>query len=164
VGSDGVRIVRAAPGDREEVLALVERLLGELEDRPEEFVGLDRARTLRELEGAGEGFAAFLARAPGRETVGVVTVVETFAIYAGGRYGVIDEMYVAPEYRSAGVGRRLIEAAPEGTIVRLCESGYADTPSGRRRMLDCTAGWGEAPALLKFWVEHGLTYEPGGRR
>jgi GNAT superfamily N-acetyltransferase len=111
--SDGIRIVRAAAGDREEVLTLVERLLEELEDRPEEFAGLDRARMLREVEAAGQSFAAFLARTPGGEPVGAVTVVETLAIYAGGRYGVIDEMYVAPEYRSVGVGRRLIEAAKE---------------------------------------------------
>ncbi len=108
-----IRIVRATAADRETVVALVERLLEELEDRPEEFAGLDRERVLREVEASGEAFTAFLARRPGGDAVGVVTVVETLAIYAGGRYGVIDEMYVAPECRGAGVGRLLIEAAKE---------------------------------------------------
>ena len=113
MGPTAIRIVQAAAGEREDVLALVERLLEELEERPEEFAGLDRSRTLRDLEAAGESFTAFLARTGDGKAVGVVTVVETLAIYAGGRYGVIDEMYVAPEFRSAGVGGRLIEAVKE---------------------------------------------------
>lgn len=111
--ADGIEIVRARDRDRGEVLALVERLLLELEDRPEEFAGLDRARTLRDLASAGDRFAAFLARDAGGKAVGVVTIVETFAIYAGGRYGVIDELYVDPDCRSGRVGRRLIEAAAD---------------------------------------------------
>ncbi len=46
----------------------------------------------------------------------------------------------------------------DGTIVRLREHGYQNTPSGRRAMLDCATGWGEALTLLKFYVEHGLRY------
>jgi uncharacterized protein YndB with AHSA1/START domain len=45
-----------------------------------------------------------------------------------------------------------------GTIVRLVESGYRDTPSGRARQLECAAGWGEALALCKFYVENGIRY------
>jgi uncharacterized protein YndB with AHSA1/START domain len=50
------------------------------------------------------------------------------------------------------------EPAAEGTIVRLREHGYPDTPEGHRACLDCAAGWGEALVLLKFYVEHGLRY------
>jgi uncharacterized protein YndB with AHSA1/START domain len=50
------------------------------------------------------------------------------------------------------------EAAEGGTIVRLREHGYQDTPSGLRAMLDCAAGWGEALVLCKFYVEHGIRY------
>lgn len=46
----------------------------------------------------------------------------------------------------------------EGTIVRLKESGYVDTPEGRKRYLDCATGWGEALTLLKFYVEYGIRY------
>jgi len=105
-----IRIVEAGPGDREEVVSLVERLLRELEERPDEFAGLDREKTLRDLAAAGSRFTAFLARTPEGEAVGVATLVETFAIYANGSYGVIDEMYVAPDHRARGVGRQLIEA------------------------------------------------------
>ena len=51
-----------------------------------------------------------------------------------------------------------LEAVDDGTIVRLRESGYHDTPSGRSAILDCASGWGEALTLLKFYVEHGVRY------
>jgi uncharacterized protein YndB with AHSA1/START domain len=50
------------------------------------------------------------------------------------------------------------EPSPAGTVVRLREYGYHNTPSGLRAMLDCAAGWGEAMALMKVYVEHGITY------
>ncbi len=50
------------------------------------------------------------------------------------------------------------EEVEEGTVVRLREHGYQDTPSGRAAMLECAAGWGEALTLMKYYVEHGVTY------
>jgi uncharacterized protein YndB with AHSA1/START domain len=50
------------------------------------------------------------------------------------------------------------EPVEEGTVVRLREYGYHDTPSGRAALLECAAGWGEALTLMKFYVEHGVTY------
>lgn len=50
------------------------------------------------------------------------------------------------------------EARAGGTVLRLREHGYEDTPSGRRKMLECACGWGEALTLLKFYVEHGIRY------
>ena len=46
----------------------------------------------------------------------------------------------------------------QGTLVRLTERGFRDTPAGRRRQLDGAAGRGEALALCKIWVEHGVRY------
>ena len=50
------------------------------------------------------------------------------------------------------------EEVEEGTVVRLREYGYHDTPSGRAALLECAAGWGEALTLMKYYVEHGVTY------
>lgn len=47
---------------------------------------------------------------------------------------------------------------PDGTVIRLREYGYHDTPSGRRALLECATGWGEALALWKVYVEHGIRY------
>jgi GNAT superfamily N-acetyltransferase len=141
-----IEIRRAGPQDRQTVLELVERLLTELEELPKEFAGLDRDRTLFDLANAGDTFIAFLARISG-EPIGVLTVTETFAIYAGGRYGVIDEMYVVPEHRSSGVGRVLLEAAKELGMVR-----------GWRR-IDVTAPRGPAgERTVRFYERQGFVF------
>jgi uncharacterized protein YndB with AHSA1/START domain len=49
-------------------------------------------------------------------------------------------------------------AKDNGTIVTLTEDGYRDTPEGRANIVDCASGWGEAATLLKFYIEHGITY------
>ena len=45
-----------------------------------------------------------------------------------------------------------------GTVIRLTEEGYPDTPDGRAMILECASGWGEALALLKFYLERGVVY------
>ncbi len=49
------------------------------------------------------------------------------------------------------------EEHPEGTVIRLREHGYPDTPAGWTGFLDCSTGWGEALTLLEFYVEHDVT-------
>jgi len=51
-----------------------------------------------------------------------------------------------------------LEPSDEGTILRLQEHGFRNTPGGRAAMAECAAGWGEAVTLLKFYVEHDITY------
>ena len=41
-----------------------------------------------------------------------------------------------------------------GTILELEESGYETLTS----YMECATGWGEALALLKFYLEHGVVY------
>jgi uncharacterized protein YndB with AHSA1/START domain len=45
------------------------------------------------------------------------------------------------------------EPVADGTVIRLRETGYQDTPAALRAMLNCAAGWGEALTLWKFWAE-----------
>jgi GNAT superfamily N-acetyltransferase len=57
----------------------------------------------------------------GDEIVGFITLVETNAIYAGGKYGVINELYVRPKFRSEGIGKQLLSYAEQIRI----ESGWS---------------------------------------
>ena len=47
-----------------------------------------------------------------------------------------------------------------GTLVELVESGYHMTTKGLEALVGCATGWGEALTLLKFYLEHGITYGP----
>ncbi|AMO54452.1 GNAT family N-acetyltransferase [Endozoicomonas montiporae] len=75
--------------------------------------GLDKQAFINAAETllSGSGFWALLAKDHTGETVGVMTLSECAALYAGGHFGEIMEMYIEPEHRSAGVGAMLIDAA-----------------------------------------------------
>lgn len=47
-----------------------------------------------------------------------------------------------------------------GTILSVEESGHTTSPKDLEALVDCAAGWGEALALLKMYLEHGITYGP----
>jgi uncharacterized protein YndB with AHSA1/START domain len=62
--------------------------------------------------------------------------------------------------------RFTLEPRGEGTVVQVTESGYSYEEKDVLSCLDCACGWGEALTLLKFYLEHGVTYgevpaEPG---
>jgi GNAT superfamily N-acetyltransferase len=61
----------------------------------------------RELIRAGH-YAAIIAEYRNKPAA-VVTFTETYALYAGGKIGLIQEFYVLPEFRASGVGSMLIE-------------------------------------------------------
>lgn len=62
--------------------------------------------TCKELMNAGH-YAGLLAKVE-QEVVAVVTYTETYALYAGGKMGLIQEFYVCPEFRSKNIGADLI--------------------------------------------------------
>jgi GNAT superfamily N-acetyltransferase len=110
-----ITIRKAEARDLPVVFDLVERLLRELGEEGDELGALDVEGVRRLWLAQGERTFALLAESPSGRPAGVATLVEAFAVYANGFYGMINEMYVVPEYRSAGVGARLIaEAAAEG--------------------------------------------------
>ena len=72
-------------------------------------LGETAARLKEFLE--GDKYFVFVARDGGERGVGFVAMYESYALYAGGTFGTIAEMYVRPEYRSKGVGRGLLARA-----------------------------------------------------
>ena len=51
-----------------------------------------------------------------------------------------------------------LEPHESGTVVRLVEHGYEDGSTGTDDMLKRASGWGHTLTLMKFYVEHGVTY------
>jgi GNAT superfamily N-acetyltransferase len=103
-------LIQAAPADFERVGRLTFELLDEL--FPE--LGYQRdvcIATAKALLASGVSVWSFLATRSDERDIGVVTLNECSAIYAGGQFGEISELYVAPDSRSSGVGAALITAA-----------------------------------------------------
>lgn len=94
------------------VISLVAQLLYELGEEGDEAGTLDTAALAFVWREEADRHHVFLAY-EGDKAIGVVTVSETFAFYANGRYGVINEMFVVPGHRSAGVGKLLVDAVKE---------------------------------------------------
>lgn len=126
------QIRRATLQDADLVGDLVTALLDELYD-PE--YGVQRRpiyrRAAAELIAVPDIYAAFVAMAPENEALGVLTMSQCVSIYAGGRFGEINEFYVMPPWRKSGLGRALIAAATEEALRRgwpALEVGAPDLP------------------------------------
>lgn len=105
-------IHRATPEHSDTVANLVFRLLTDLVGHKRNIDPKQLADTSRALLSRDDGFHAFLCERQG-EFVGVITVSRSASIYAGGYFGVIEELYVKPEYRSNFIGKRLLDCAIE---------------------------------------------------
>lgn len=101
-------IRRAGAADASTVAGFVDALLVELSGAPSRPEA--RLRTATELLAGDDRVFGFLAF-DGETPVGVIMLAESAAIYAGGAFGVITELYVVPEQRSSGVASRLVAAA-----------------------------------------------------
>src|SRR6187455_1929748 len=107
-----LRIDQLSIQDADLVFEWVLKLLMELGEEGEELGELNRTEVLQRWKERNNKYFVFVARAD-KEVAGILTLSVAFAIYANGEYGVIDEMCVAPEYRSLGVGAKLVEAAKD---------------------------------------------------
>lgn len=101
-------IRRATTADAELVGSMVARLLATLRGGAVQEAPYTEAAN--RLIGVGERVVAFLAFED-NECIGVMTLNECAAIYNGGPFGQISELYVSPDARSKGIGSQLLNAA-----------------------------------------------------
>jgi GNAT superfamily N-acetyltransferase len=139
------------PRDFELCVSHIEALYAELFG-PGGLPTLHDVQQLREqLAGRGPLHWAFLARDADGAAVGFMTLAESFAIFARGRYGIINELWVHPDARAQGVGAAL--------LLHCKAFGRA---RGWRR-IDVTAPPGpEWDRSFDFYRKHGFT--PTGRK
>jgi len=84
--------------------------------------------------------------------IAVVTMTETYALYVSGKIGVVQEFYVAPEYRASGVGSMLIEQVKD--YGKKCHWSCIEL---------CTPPLPEFERSLNFYQQNGLN-PVGGRK
>lgn len=99
---------RATSADADTVAAMLARLFSELSEGDEAPAAALREPVSHVL--SSPSCAIYLALVDARP-VGVMTLEAGFAVYAGGPLGTIHELYVEPEFRRAGVGAALLDAA-----------------------------------------------------
>lgn len=99
-------IEKAEPGHAPVVVDLLKRLYLELGEERESLNFLSTNLIERMLTSGATGI--YLLRQAG-QYIGVFTLTESQAIYAGGKYGVLDEMYIVPEQRRQKHGARILE-------------------------------------------------------
>lgn len=136
----------ADPSDAVAVSILLAALFEEVEGSPD---AEDIHEMFAEIE-EDDSHSTLLALNEDGDIVGIMTIVECLSISAGGKYGVINELYVVPEYRSEGVGKLLVAEVKE----------LAEHRNWKR--LEVTTPGDEFSKTLHFYEKEGF-YKIGPR-
>ncbi|NRA59318.1 MAG: GNAT family N-acetyltransferase [Psychrobium sp.] len=107
-----ILINAASVDDYQAVSALVQKLYHELDPvAAKELDGAAIDLLTKDLLST-QTIWAYIARHGGKN-VGVITLHQCAAIYAGGVFGEISELYVDPDFRSTSVGESLVNVVVE---------------------------------------------------
>ncbi len=140
-----IKIKKASIGDSRAVSDLVTKLLLELDPAAQKEVkvaSLDEVANHLMVSGKIISLLAFKDRKP----IGVLNLHEGVAVYAGGLFGTISELYVVPGYRSVGIGRKLILAAKKEAANRNWKRLEVGAPGKK-----------EHPESYKFYLNNGFS-------
>ena len=148
VAVNEIIVERARPDEYETVGLLVNRLLIELfpDDDAYREPGKHISAAKYLLESRDNVWALVAKTAIG-EVVGILTLNECAAIYAGGNFGEISELYVDSSQRSSGVGAKLIDAAKQFGI----QKGWPEIEVGAPPQPE----W---ERTIEFYTRRGFVY------
>jgi GNAT superfamily N-acetyltransferase len=102
-------IRKATVDDAELITQFVHKLITEL-DGKKPMISIHSSIEICKTILSNKRNACFIAQENNTE-IGIITVVESIALYTGGVFGIINELYVLPPHRSNGAGSLLIQAA-----------------------------------------------------
>ena len=103
-----MEIRTALPGEGAQVVCLINELIVELGGP---MLPVDEAISTTESFVADEHDGEIIVASQGAELVAVCTITYQPSIRTFGKYGIIQEMYVVPKFRSANLGAQIIEKA-----------------------------------------------------
>ncbi len=155
-----ISIRHATSADKEAVGDLAHRLLLDV-DAPR-FDPAGYASVAAELLDSDSGFIAYLAVTEigndvGEKVVGLITLAETCALFSGGHFGELQEFYVDPDYRSGGLGRRMLQFAVEEGKRRKWQRLQVNAPSPGKsqRSYDFykKAGFEDIGPLMRYFLD-----------
>ncbi|MFZ4543998.1 MAG: GNAT family N-acetyltransferase [Saprospiraceae bacterium] len=136
----------ADESDISDVSEMIARLFEEVGHTPD---AEDIASVYTEIE-EDDRHSTLLAYDDDEDLVGLITLTETLSLYACGLIGVINELYVVPEYRSEGLGKILLDKCKELGE----EKGW--------KRLEVTTPGDEYEKTLRFYEREGF-YKIGPR-
>lgn len=150
-----VTIRRATPADAPEIARMVKALTDEIiEMIGEQHFDVDAqmSAVLAREWIEGDKYVAYVALdAASDAAIGVATLCESRSLYAQGIFGIIQEFYVATQWRSREVGAHLVEAC--------VAHGRA---AGWKRLELATPPLPEFARTVSFYKDNG--FEPTGGR
>lgn len=137
-------IIKAKENDYTHVADLIQSLLIELEPHSTQDVLAMNIPLITEDLLKKQKIFAFLALNEG-ESIGVITFHECAAIYAGGIFGEISELYVKPTFRSCQVGELLVNSEIEQS-----------SANGWKRLEVCSPPPTEFKRTIHFYEKNGF--------
>ena len=108
-----IKVEKATIKEVKTVVNLIAELLLDFNNRNSSNFLVDQdnlEKTTRKLI-KRKNFGAFIAYDSENKPKGLITISEAFAIYNGGDFGVITELYVDRNSRSEGIGKLLVQRA-----------------------------------------------------
>lgn len=110
-------IVQAGRQHAAQIGAMVAALVAEISGKQ---INCNNQQTRAFLDEAMQSgnYTVFLAIDADGQAVGLISLGACGAVYAGGRFGVIHELYVDPGMRSRGIGAALLERAKQTSVQR----------------------------------------------
>lgn len=136
-------MIHLVVADESHTVAVAELLAALFEEVGHTPTATEIADIFAETE-ADDHHSTLLALDEDGDVVGVLTLAETLSLYAGGYIGVINELYVVPNYRSEGVGKILLDAA----------KSLAEERDWKR--LEVTTPGDEYAKTLRFYEREGF--------
>jgi GNAT superfamily N-acetyltransferase len=117
--SAAVTIRRLQPEDLAGFSALITRFFEHAGNEP---LTTDQIQVLFDKALSTDRNIDFMAAVAGQELVGIISITFGESSYQVAPFGWCDDFYVDPRWRSAGIGRRLLQAVAELAAQRGCSN------------------------------------------